>query len=549
MQIKENNKFTGLSAVLLLLLLASWAAGYAWLPMYFDMCDEPYQIMCGWDYRSSVVAPLSAWLTSAVGALWNYDFLSFRVMGWTLQSVAVFIAMLPVWWQSRNINFTLGAGAVSTFLFSMFRQIEWMFNWDSYAVPVLMVVVVLCFSYLRKPSVWKTAAMGAACGVLAMLRLPSAAAIVIPAMCILLGAGRAKAPKLAILLAVYTISGLVILLALYGSVGQYLAMLEDNLISAHSSTGLYNLYAGQLPMLYLYGLGAAGIFFLVGKSRLDAMDARRAVVLALVIGGVSYLFLRGIEAECKWIYFSPIYIVTEAYLVWKMRGKMRLGAAIALMATIFGGLGSNIMVVRAVIYPTMPIVLYYLALVINDKAKAVAFASVWIPMMLVAFKDTLQMFEFQARCPEQPAPHELQGVPHMRGAWVGWWELDRLQRMADRFMPFVNDTTYNTAVMRNIPDDYFFEYIFDSRSPVYSHYWDGDTLMLNKDYTDRFTRWVESSRRPVAVLMVRFVKTTTLPEESIIREYKARYNTVYSDSDFTIVTLPAQITSMSESRR
>ena len=67
--------------------------------------------MCGWDYRSSVAAPLSAWFTSAIGPLWNFDNLPFRIMGWTLQVISVIIGMLPAWWMSRNINFTLGAGA------------------------------------------------------------------------------------------------------------------------------------------------------------------------------------------------------------------------------------------------------------------------------------------------------------------------------------------------------------------------------------------------------------------------------------------------------
>ena len=59
--------------------------------------------------------------------------------------------------------------------------------------------------------------------------------------------------------------------------------------------------------------------------------------------------------------------------------------------------------------------------------------------------------------------------------------------------------------------------------------------MLNRDYTGRFTHWIESSDRPVAVLMVRYVNTVDGPEEDIISEYKARYHTVYTDSEFTIV--------------
>lgn len=297
-------------------------------------------------------------------------------------------------------------------------------------------------------------------------------------------------------------------------------------------------------MLYLYGLAAAGAFFLIGR-------ARPAVALATALATATgfYIFLRAGVDHSNWYFASPLYIVTEAYLVWKSRGLCRLAAIMALMATIFGGLGSNIMIARVVIYPTMPIVLYLAAMNISSRAKAASFAAIWIPMFAISREDVASMFTEQDKCPIQPPPHELRGVPHMKRMFVGWWDIDRIQRVADRFMPFVNDTTYNTAVMRNIPDDFMFEYMFDSRSPVYAHRWDSDTLMHNKDYTDRFTRWIESSHRPVAVLMVRYAKTIDGPEEEIIREYKQRYRTVYTDSTFTIVTLDPQITSTSDSRR
>lgn len=297
-------------------------------------------------------------------------------------------------------------------------------------------------------------------------------------------------------------------------------------------------------MLYLYGLAAAGAFFLIGR-------ARPAVSLATALATATgfYIFLRAGVDHSNWYFASPLYIVTEAYLVWKSRGLCRLAAIMALMATIFGGLGSNIMIARVVIYPTMPIVLYLAAMNISSRAKAASFAAIWIPMFAISREDVASMFTEQDKCPIQPPPHELRGVPHMKRMFVGWWDIDRIQRVADRFMPFVNDTTYNTAVMRNIPDDFMFEYMFDSRSPVYAHRWDSDTLMHNKDYTDRFTRWIESSHRPVAVLMVRYAKTIDGPEEEIIREYKQRYRTVYTDSTFTIVTLDPQITSTSDSRR
>lgn len=283
-------------------------------------------------------------------------------------------------------------------------------------------------------------------------------------------------------------------------------------------------------MMYVYALAAAGTFFLIGKSR-PGLSLASAAITAIGF----YLYLRAGVDHSNWYFMSPLYIIMEAYLLWKSRGSWRFVAIMALMATIFGGLGSNIIFARVVLFPTMPIVIYLAVANISSRAKAAAFAAIWIPLIIINIERLYCMLKEWNECPMQP-PYELQGVPHMKKMYIGWWDFDRIQRIADRFMPYATDTTYNTAVMRSTPDDFMFEYMFDSRSPVYSHHWEWtDTLMITKDYTDKFNNWLETLECPVAVLMVRHVDKLDCPEEEIISEYKRRYRTVYSDSTFTIV--------------
>ena len=554
MPIKENKRFSLLSAVLLMLLLAAWACSYVQLHMYQNMCDESYQIMCGWDYRSSVAAPLSAWLTSAIGPLWNFDNSPFRIIGWTLQIIATLISMLPTWWMSRNINFTLAAGSVSISLFSMCRCLEPTFCWDSYAVPALMAVVALCISYSIKRKWWKIVAMGVCCGVLSMLRLPSAVAIVLPATCLLLvdGLSGRAAKRICGLLAAYAITVFGILTSLYGSTGLFLDMLSSNLISAHDPGALSNIYVAVLNMLCLYALGAAGLLFILNKSITCKTCLTKTLMSAICAAVGFYIFIRVAIDGFFWYYaylFSSVYIVTEMYLAWRTTGKMRICIIMVLLASLLGGFGSNIIVARFVIFPTMPLVLYCLAQTISSRAKAAALAALWIPILITNHVFTTDLFFKFDNGHARLTSGKTSEIPHLHGMWISKYEKERVQCVADRFLPFVNDTTYNTAVMRNTPNDFMFEYIFDSRSPVYSHCWDWEPLMLNKDYTDRFTRWIEQSKRPVAVLMVRYVNTIDGPEEDIIREYKQRYRTVYSDRNFTIIICEPQITSMSDSSR
>ncbi|MCM1316660.1 MAG: hypothetical protein NC241_00605 [Bacteroides sp.] len=538
MPIKENRRFTPLSAVLLMLLLAAWACSYITLPMYQNISDEPYQIMCGWDYRSSVAAPLSAWLTSVIGPLWNFDNFPFRIMGWTLQVISVLIGMLPAWWMSRNINFTLGAGALSIFLFSLCRCLEATFSWDSYAVPTLMVVTVLCFTYYIKPKWWKIATMGVCCGILLTLRLPSGAAILLPIIALLCADGVSKkfAIRLCALLAIYAFTVFAILTLLYGSIGYFIKMVDSDLISDHEPGVLFKIYIWTTLLFYLYILGAAGLCFVMRKLISDRASVITTVAIAACVSLGFYFFIHENWSVGDRAYlFSPLYIVTELYLVWKTSGNARYGAIILLVTSLLGGFGSNIIIARFLVYPTMPILLFYLVQAIRSRSQVAAFSALWIPMLITNYIVVTYTFcNLDSHSIQHPL-YKNTTVPHMDGMYVTESESNRIHRIVNCFMPFVNDTTYNTAVMRNTPGDFIFEYIFNSRTPIYQHWWKWKPLILNKDYTDRFTHWIESSDRPVAVLMVRYQDTLDGPEEDIIGEYKRRYRTVYSDSIFTIV--------------
>lgn len=557
MQIKPNKKFTTLTALLMLLMLVAGAVGYITVPMHFNMHDEPYQIMCGWDYRSSVVAPLSAWITSTVGPLWHFDCLPFHILGWTLHNIAVLIAMLPVWWLSRNINTTLAAGTVSIFLLAMCRNVEWIYNWDSYAAPMLIAVAAAGISYCLRRAWWKIAIAGAFCAVLTMLRMPSIVAVALPLAAILSAEDRAKQKikAIACLLAIFAITAAGILIMLYGSVGSYVGMIKAHTITAHSSDTLSYVTGVAMHIIFIYAFAAAGVVLIVDKLGIAKKKTPAAAALTAAVAICFYIALRtGIDAintvmMAPWFFLSPLYVVAETYLIWKAKGKMRTVALIALMATLASCVGSNVPIYKMAVFQTMPIIVYLMAVYCTSRAERANLCAIFIPILALSFENETYVLRSEWKSPVQPAPHHLRGVPHMRGMWVNWWDYDRMQRIADRFMPFVNDPAYNTAVMRNGGYGYFFEYIFDSRTPFYSHFWDDTPLLLEKDYTDRFTRWIESSKRPVAVLIVRNPNAPAEPQEEIIGEYMERYRTVYSDRDFTIVIREPQITSMSDSRR
>ncbi len=200
---------------------------------------------------------------------------------------------------------------MSIFLFSLCRCLEATFSWDSYAVPALMAVTVLCFSYYIKPKWWRIAAMGTCCGILLTLRLPSGAAILLPVVAIIFVNGLSKKSigRLCALLAIYVFTVFIILTLLYGSISQFLGYIATNLISAHEPHTLREIYIISMNMLCVYAFGAAGLFFIINKTIKANTSVIRTLIITVFVSICFFILIYSLANYFFWYYsylFSPL---------------------------------------------------------------------------------------------------------------------------------------------------------------------------------------------------------------------------------------------------
>ena len=248
MLIKEDRHISWLTAVLAAVLAALCLSGYPHLAVYFDLSDEPYQIMCGWDYRSSVVAPLSAWFTSVVGAWVDYDMLPLRQIGWTFTLLSILAGSLPVWWLTRNVNFSLVTAIIAIGLASHCRLLEWMYGWDALSVLPATIAAVASFRFIIRRGYAPVIAAAIFSAVATLMRMPSIAITIVPFIAIFasLGQFKYKLRYFSLFLLVLSSSILLGLICLYGSIENYIEYLGGNIINEHSPGHMFDEYINHL---------------------------------------------------------------------------------------------------------------------------------------------------------------------------------------------------------------------------------------------------------------------------------------------------------------
>ena len=540
MTIDGKSKFSLTTALLIVVAFLAAAGCFIRLSYYYDSCDVPFQIMTGWgDFRTSVVAPLSAWLTGIVGPLLNYDLMPMRYFACTCYIIAIFIGAVPVWQLSRDIDFTLCSTILALLLFPWCRIMEFEYSWDVYATLLIMTVFALSASYLMRRARWKIILAAAIAGATMWVRLPSAIVGLVPAIAAVYaatGLGR-KLLALITVSAIYSIVAVGLLVALYGSPCSYHEYWTAYKISAHPTQLILLQYATIITRLYLFVLIAAGIYCVL--SRIMSFHRYRllwfALVFLLAMSTVVYtmkLFL--------WSIFPPLLATLSLFIIiLALKRKQYNTAVIALLilvSSISATFWSNIELTRMIVYPFIPAIAW-ITFANGRKRQLAAISTLCLACVMPTLYSAISGSVTDGRIRLYSAPEEafVDGNDHIRNFVI----LDRLRpqyrRVIDRFTPYASDTTYTKAVMRGNEHDFMFEYMFDAKTPVFSNYWDHDTLHYNRAYLDGFNAYIDTLRPPTAILVMH----RDMPKPPVAFEYENRYIPVYSDSDFTIVVKPA----------
>lgn len=539
MTIPEKKQFSTSTAILSILALFAAAGCFIRLSWYYESCDVPFQIMTGWgDFRTSVVAPLSAWLTGIVGKPLHYDLMPMRYFACTCYIAAILIGMIPAWQLSRNIDFTLVYAIVALLLFPWCRIMEFEYSWDVYATLLIMTVFALSTSYMLRQKPWKIILAAALAGATMWVRLPSAIVGLVPAIAAAYTASGLRKRIIALMsvTVIYFITAGVLLVAMYGSADTYLEYWAINKISAHSTEFILLQYGSILNNLYLTILICAGIYYVTSKVLLLKKGlpyiwlANLFVSMAIMIQALN-LFV--------WAPLAPLFItlalLSTMFAIKKNQHKPAAIALLMLVASFSAAFWSNIELTRMVVYPFIP-VLAWLISTTASKHQLAGIACLCLACVLPTLYSAIHgsIKDGQIWLYSTPEGSFVDGNGHIKGYAIDERFRSQYRRVIERFTPYATDTAYTKAVMRGSEHDFMFEYMFDAKTPVFSNYWDHDTLHYNQAYLKGFNAYIDTLRPPTAILVVH----RDMPKPPVAFEYENRYVPVYSDSDFTIVIKP-----------
>ncbi len=544
MLIKENRHINWLTAVLAAVLAALCLSGYPHLAVYFDLSDEPYQIMCGWDYRSSAVAPLSAWFTSVVGAWVNYDMLPMRQIGWTFTLLSILAGSLPVWWLTRNVNFSLVTAVIATGLASHCRLLEWMYGWDALSALPAMIAAVASFRFVIRPGYAPIVAAAVFTAVATLMRLPSLAIASVLAIAIFASSGILKEKirfftVFLILLLACLFFGLI---SLYGSIENYLGHLGGNIINEHSPGHMLYEYSRHFIWLPFFLFLIAGALFTADKVLILRHTAANIAVFIVLTAVLSFPVF--FWADVTWYGLAPVtstVICALIYILWKLRRHLRSRLGIYALLTaatmLSAAAGSNLVLYKSLTFQTLALVAALIVFVSQSWRTVAGWGVALSAAAIYAGARNYDIIDPHNGTPPPcyPPKTTVDGMRHHDGLVLDYRWTEQFQRMVDNFGPYADSPDFRTIVVRNMPRNFIYEYMFDSRNPVAPHYWSMDNLMDRPDYCRAIEHMADTVQAPAAILLLQNTSCYFEKEPELITRFKRRYRTVYSDSTFTIV--------------
>ena len=544
MLIKENRHITMLTWILAAVLAAVSLSGYPHLAVYFDLSDEPYQIMCGWDYRSSVVAPLSAWFTSVVGAWVGYDMLPLRQIGWTFTLLSILIGSLPVWWLTRKLNFTLVSAIIATGLASHCRLLEWMYGWDPLSALPATLAAVAAFRFVVRRGYAPVVTAAIFTAMATLMRLPSLAIAIAPIIAIFAPHGQFKCKLryfltfVAILLAC-ALSGII---ALYGSVENYACYFGGNIINEHSPGHMADEYLSHIVWVPFFLFFFAGTIFTANRVMTRGHMFANTLIFIILAAALSSMVFSW--AKITWYALAPVtsvVICALIFVIWKLRHHLRtrigIYALLAAATMLSAAAGSNLLLYKSLTYQVLAVVITLVVFIARSWRTVAGWTVVMSATAIYAAARNYDVIEPHNGTPPPCLPPKttVDGMRHHDGLELDYCWTDLLQRMVDKFGPYADSPDYRTIVVRNTPRHFIYEYMFDARNPAAPHYWAMDNLMDRPDYCRKIEHMADTVTPPAAILLLQNASCHFDSEPELITRMKRRYRTVYSDSTFTIV--------------
>ena len=315
-----------------------------------------------------------------------------------------------------------------------------------------------------------------------------------------------------------------------------------DIINEHSPGHMFDEYINHLTWVPFFLFFIIGAVFTVNKILTKGHTV--ANILNFIALTVALSFPVFSWADVTWYSLAPItsaVICTLIYILWKLRRHLRsnLGiyALLAAATILSAAAGSNLVLYKSLTYQVIAVVITLVSVIARSWRTVAGWGVVLSAAAIFAGARNYDVIEPHNGTPPPyyPPKTTVDGMRHHDGLVLDYVWTDLLQRIVDNFGPYADSPDCRTIVVRNMPRNFIYEYMFDSRNPVAPHYWAMDNLMDHPDYCRKIEHMADTVRAPAAMLLLQNISCHFEKEPELITRFKCRYRTVYSDSTFTIV--------------
>lgn len=454
--------------------------------------DEPYQMLNALDYKNVPFAPLSNVFGSIFGSIMGYEWLTFRYLGLGLYWLSILMGCVYFWCKTGKFKLFLLCSTLLILIANVYRLCHVTYGWDSWTLPLLVATIILTLEYISSKRTWQLIALGLLSAVISWCRVPDA--IVVPMLCAIVFYFNDKSTRTRAT-TIYAVTALVaivaLLIAMYGTPGNYLSYVAANSIDEHDFHavvfGHINSVARNLPYVATILL----TYFVISKWRKLWIFA--VVLCYTLCYSMLYQITPFLASVLDVELAIALVIIGAAFYFNRNTTDGKKIVAISLLALVPITL-SNTGIYKIIALPMIPIALIYLYQHINRPMKIVG----------VACFASLFLFVPYGTCRH----HTYNDVgtnsttyTYSSGLAKGLRTSPAAGRYVDMVMASVEPyrATHKIIVLRN-EADYIYEYLLQSRNSFMRHRFNGcDTN------APEYVEWVEnqlngSGEQPVAVL-------------------------------------------------
>ena len=497
--------------------------------------------------ESAPYSPLSAYFTKWFGELFNWEWLYFRYLAFSLNALSILIAGCYLYIKSHKYAYSLIVTCLALLVGTIIPNIYNIYGWDDWTQFFLIITTLFILNYAAKPNIAKVIVIAFLSATIILIRIPSIVILPLVCACILFFIPKLNSAQKTYHIFTYVLTTIILILTFiiltFGSLEGYIEAFRVNPIDDHKPLRL-------LSAVILSGLNSlVWSIFIVGcysiMKRLVHYSERRIFL---------YLFFVAIPIIILWFlnYYEDIFyclsmylgvgiltfILGKAYLIDYPDFKISKNFIyIIILLALIPIIGTNTGVSKITVWTAFPLVALYIYPYVN-KYFNYLIATLCFSIAISCYF----MLKYQTFFDEGYKDTTYQFTNgKMKGLYTTSERGEKIQKTIESFSKYSNDN--NKSLILRIGANYLYEYLFQSHNDYAACKFAFHDVHFNQEYIDWVEREIVNSDKPVVVLYQKHdtFETTDIPLLPMLQMIQKYLKPVEDIDGFLIYASPDAI--------